>query len=421
MRRSTYAKLRIYGAAPAAYLRRIEPEVAMRRTFTIVFSLVLLAMAMPVATPAFAARDRAGDVKGKGLGAKERKAVDIVRVESVGTPDMVLVNVTLRGDLERTLGRGRLRRGAIGLILTAQSGARTVAVTSGFGRRAKTVTAGPGGPTNTVRDGRKLSFLVQNYDSSNLEALELKTVAPVTGGRGRTAQVDPDEQELLKKLDKAIQDIYRGPPELYVPPFSPDLCPKYSEWLDSANSQLKKTREEIRSIERLRGNKGRVQMLRDRQANLERDIGWLESLIQKCNQPSPTTGGGEQPPPQEGGQPGAGGGQTGGGQQQPSGFAVSLAPSHYLPSGSTQELCVEITTNPPQPNASGEGTVTRPNGEVLFTGSFPLDQNGHVFLRAPTPERGEYTIDVKVESQGHTATASVKHNITNSQGTCPPP
>jgi hypothetical protein len=61
--------------------------------------------------------DRAGDVTAKGLTTRERRAIDIVRVEATGDSFATLVTVTLAGNFEAAAGRGRLASAVAGVVL----------------------------------------------------------------------------------------------------------------------------------------------------------------------------------------------------------------------------------------------------------------------------------------------------------------
>jgi hypothetical protein len=92
-------------------------------------SAVLLGLgAVSAAAGTVSRRDRAGDVKAKSLSARERRALDIVSVTATGDePSGLFVTVTFKGDVERYLGQGHLKRALIALVLVPKSSKRAPA------------------------------------------------------------------------------------------------------------------------------------------------------------------------------------------------------------------------------------------------------------------------------------------------------
>ena len=157
--------------------------------------MVLAATALvPAAASAGSAskRDRGGDVRAKGLTAKERRALDIVSATAIGDPSAgVLVTVTFRGNFERAIGRRHLRRGLAALVLHPATKARRAAgiLTKGPGIVGRTRRRTRSGDVGAIRSGRKLSFFVAGEGLADVKSVEVKAFAarPRRSGRARRA------------------------------------------------------------------------------------------------------------------------------------------------------------------------------------------------------------------------------------------
>ncbi len=143
-------------------------------------------MAMPAVASADATKpDKAGDVKGKGLGAKDRRALDIVSLEATTNTFGVLLTATMRGDVEDRLGSGRLKRGAVALVVRPDGPgkARILAVDG----KDRTVTNFRGdSETDAVVSDREVTFVVTGVDLDEVRRLQVVSLA-TTARRRRGA------------------------------------------------------------------------------------------------------------------------------------------------------------------------------------------------------------------------------------------
>ena len=82
-------------------------------------------------------------------------------------------------------------------------------------------------------------------------------------------------------------------------------------------------------------------------------------------------------------------------------------------------VCGKISTDPSQPGASFEVTVTGPDvrGPVPFTGT--LDDMGMATYEVGIGAFGDYSIEVEVTSDGVVSTTSATTSVTSSQSSCP--
>jgi hypothetical protein len=163
--------------------------------------LALLLVGAPSAAHAGAVHklDRGG-VKAKGLSRAQRAALDIKRVSAVGGSFGLVVSVRFKGNVQGLLGRGRLGRAAVALVLRPKRGRGSPAVlaTTGRGKRARTLRRTRTKQVEVVRLGRELRFYVLGTGVSNLRRLQVKSFARL--GRGARAS----DNEIV--LDKALYD-----------------------------------------------------------------------------------------------------------------------------------------------------------------------------------------------------------------------
>lgn len=141
------------------------------------------------AGPAFAGQvsrgDGAGDVAVKGLSRSERRALDIVSVRVVGDESSGLfVTVRFKGDVERFLGQGHLKRALVALVLRPKSSAQSPAglVTRGGGFSRKRVAL----PRRTRRGIRVRRTLIKRFGR---ERVLRKTSSEQVGAIRRKNQI----------------------------------------------------------------------------------------------------------------------------------------------------------------------------------------------------------------------------------------
>src|SRR5688572_28971933 len=148
----------------------LAPHVRVRLTVPLVLALAALALlALPSAADAgsITKRDRGGVsnkvAKRFDLTRKERRALDVASVQVTGRNNLgVVVDVRFKGNVERLIGRGHLKRAAIALILEpkSRSAKSSVIVTQGpptnqrIRRRTRSNSAG------AIRTGRSVKFFI---------------------------------------------------------------------------------------------------------------------------------------------------------------------------------------------------------------------------------------------------------------------
>ena len=155
-------------------------------------------------------RDRAGEVKLRGLTAKERSALDLTEIRGASNTRGVIVTATLRGNLDKVLGRGHLKNAAVALILTPRARRESphVVVVSGAGNRRRVASDLPRStPYAAVVDGRELTFVALGVDPSNLKSLEVATV-PALGSGSRRASAAGAASGLFARLERSFSTDY---------------------------------------------------------------------------------------------------------------------------------------------------------------------------------------------------------------------
>lgn len=140
----------------------------------------LLLPASALADGQVTGRDRAGDVKAKGLSAKERRALDIVSVTARGDRSAgLMVTVKFRGNFQKAMGRGHLKRGLAALVMRpAAKGKRPTGIlTTGAGKVGTTLRRTASDDVGVVREGRSLTFFVTGRALEGIKTIEVKAFA----------------------------------------------------------------------------------------------------------------------------------------------------------------------------------------------------------------------------------------------------
>jgi hypothetical protein len=154
----------------------------------------LLATLLPPTAAAVTRRDRAGDVIARGVTPAERRALDLIRVRAVGEAAGLVVTATFRGNVARRLGRGNLRRAAVGLVLRPKRGARA-STTAAQAKPAVLITTGPTSRPRTIRRtrsrivavgrvGRQVTFFILGPGLRNVARVEVGTIVSPDRPRG---------------------------------------------------------------------------------------------------------------------------------------------------------------------------------------------------------------------------------------------
>lgn len=170
-------------------------------------------LALPaVASADVTRRDRRGDVKAPGLTAKERNALDMVRVEATSVSFGVMVTATMRGNIEKALGRGRLRNAAVALVLDAVRRRSTDGVIAVAGRRGGQSVAkfARRYPYAVAVDGREVTFVGVGVDLEKVRAIKVATLASTAarGGGAGAAQAGKLLGGVQRALENASADAF---------------------------------------------------------------------------------------------------------------------------------------------------------------------------------------------------------------------
>jgi hypothetical protein len=166
----------------------------MKRTcpFGLVTMMALIALALPAAASADVTKeDRSGDATARGLKAKDRRALDIVQVDAATNTFGLLVTATMRGNTENRVGSGKLRRGAIALVLRPEdrdAAPRILAV----GDDDATASNLPAANAEAaVVEGREVTFVIDGVDASQYRRIEIVTLSTTKRRRARGAGTVP--------------------------------------------------------------------------------------------------------------------------------------------------------------------------------------------------------------------------------------
>ena len=167
--------------------------------------MLVLVLALPAGAAADSAvkRDKGGVSKKVAkrfkLNGKERRALDIASVQVTGQEGFgILVDVRFKGNVERLLGRGRLRRAAIALVLQPKSRRfkPAVIVTQGGARNQRIRRRTASNQSGAVRAGRTVKFFVKGPGFSRLGRARVLALprAPKAARGARAAQADGVEE-----------------------------------------------------------------------------------------------------------------------------------------------------------------------------------------------------------------------------------
>ena len=180
--------------------------VRLHRVMALLAVMVVTASAGGALAGEVTGTDPAGDVKAKGLTAKERAAIDVVSMNVTGEEGLGLfATVTFKGNIQQAIGRGNLKRALVALILQPQPGKGSPAGLVTWGAelvykrkrisKTKTVLV----PTTEakdlrrtrseqvgiVRNGRELFFFILGPGFSSVETVEVKVFVRLPGAGKR--------------------------------------------------------------------------------------------------------------------------------------------------------------------------------------------------------------------------------------------
>ena len=133
-----------------------------------------------------------GGVRSRGLITAERRALDIDKLKAIGSEAGLLVSVDLKGNTQRRLGRGHLRRALVAVVLVPRSGsggAPAVLATRGPGPTGETLRRTRSKDVLVTRDGDKLLFSFLGDVLANVARIEVATFTRAALRRARAAQI----------------------------------------------------------------------------------------------------------------------------------------------------------------------------------------------------------------------------------------
>lgn len=248
---------------------------------------IVLALVLPraAAADAITRSDPAGDLTmTSGLTAKEKAALDIASVEAVGEESFgLVVKVTFRGNIEKALGHGHLRQGAVALLLAPKSSAQSSSglIASGPGS-VGTVFRDTGSPqAGVIRTGKTMTFFIFGPGLSNVGEIAVKAFARVSPLPARlpTGVIDP-VQQLLSKAASDDLDLVLTDLETFPDPVS---CSWLLDLRDDVLDDLDRVRFLKEGLEKQKRKtpleKQQLRRLRSYETYLENGLDQLEDII----------------------------------------------------------------------------------------------------------------------------------------------
>jgi hypothetical protein len=200
------------GPAARVRFRRLLPLLLA------VSAVAALALPAPASAGSLTKRDRGGVSKKVAkrfhLTKQERRALDIKNVQVTGKNGFgVVVDVHFKGNVERLIGRGHLKRAAIALVLEPKSkrAKSAVIVTQGstknqrIRRRTRSKNAG------AIRSGRSVKFFIQGGGFSGVKSVKVRALprAPRAAKRALAAGAEPSDG-VEEMTDDEVEEITVG-------------------------------------------------------------------------------------------------------------------------------------------------------------------------------------------------------------------
>jgi hypothetical protein len=177
---------------------------AARRLWPLLLAVALTLPALTLADTT-SRKDRGKLRHTKGLSNKQRNALDITRVTATASTGGLVVTVRMKGNLDRALGRGKLRRARIALILDPRSRRRRPAVLVATGRRSRprTLRRTRTDEVSAVRRGRTVTFAIAGSPRA-VRRIRVRTFRgrPRPRRRARSSngsELDREEVEALRR------------------------------------------------------------------------------------------------------------------------------------------------------------------------------------------------------------------------------
>lgn len=200
----------------AALARHVRVRLAVPLLLAI-SALALLAMPSPADAGSITKRDRGGVpskvAKRFGLSGKERRALDVASVQVSGRNNLgVVVDVRFKGNVERLIGRGHLKRAAIALILEprSRSAKSAVIVTQGPPNAQRVRRQTRSDNAGAIRTGRSVKFFIQGGGFGGVKAVKVRALprAPRAAKRAIAAgEVNDGVEEIT---DAEVREIDVG-------------------------------------------------------------------------------------------------------------------------------------------------------------------------------------------------------------------
>ena len=226
----------------------------------------VLAVASPL--PAQHAPSPAGK-----LTAAERKALQIVSVQASGADQGgMIVTATFKGNIEKALGRGHLKRGLVAVLLHRKTGGRTPLgiATSGAGYLGRTLTnTGRSARAGVLRNGRKLVFFLSGggFEVSDFRNPEVKAFARFRRSSARTQATASLDAEYWEQIDNEIAADMRR--VKWAKPLASDSCDFLRGMAASAKAVVGRAEQ-------------REEKLKKAKAEIQREIPKLEEALDKA-------------------------------------------------------------------------------------------------------------------------------------------
>lgn len=199
------------------------------------------------ASPAWSPSTSGGS--GSGLTRAEQSALTIERASVRAGSRALLVRARMRGSVARSLGRGNLTTGAVGIVVHRRGGLRRfVVATHGRARRVHTHRGRVGRSAArsvrvaVVRAGRGVRFYVVGLHQRTIRRIVLRTYA-ATAARGATGSGADELLEAFSRDQGTRVDAAR----LSLPRV--DACTELEAQLAQANRDLAKARDTVTTID----------------------------------------------------------------------------------------------------------------------------------------------------------------------------
>lgn len=146
-------------------------------------AVAALALPTPADAGSITKRDRGGVskkiAKRFNLTGKERRALDVASVQVSGKNDLgLVVDVLFKGNVERLIGRGHLKRAAIALVLEPKSrrAKSAVIVTQGSARTQRVRRRTRSNKAGAIRTGRSVKFFIQGGGFGDVKAVKVRAL-----------------------------------------------------------------------------------------------------------------------------------------------------------------------------------------------------------------------------------------------------